>query len=107
MIPSLLLLMQASPAGAPNPVLNFLPLILVFGIFYFLLLRPMQKQKREQQQMLASLANGQVVVTTGGIIGTIVTLTDDTVVIRVKPDNIKLMISRSAVSGLAAQEETK
>ncbi|MBL8218975.1 MAG: preprotein translocase subunit YajC, partial [Bryobacterales bacterium] len=53
--------MQASPAGAPNPVLNFLPLILVFGIFYFLLLRPMQKQRKEQQQMLSSLQNGQVV----------------------------------------------
>lgn len=106
MIPSLLLL-QASPAGAPNPVLNFLPLILVFGIFYFLLLRPMQKQRKEQQQMLASLQNGQVVVTTGGLIGTIVSITDDAVVIRVKPDNVKLLVSRSAVSGLAAQEESK
>ncbi|MBS1830988.1 MAG: preprotein translocase subunit YajC [Acidobacteria bacterium] len=105
MIPSLLL--QASPAGAANPVLNFLPLILVFGIFYFLLLRPMQKQRKEQQQMLAALQNGQVVVTTGGIIGTIVSLNDETVTIRVKPDNVKLMISRSAVSGLAGQEETK
>ncbi|MBL8175688.1 MAG: preprotein translocase subunit YajC [Bryobacterales bacterium] len=105
MIPSLLL--QASPAGAPNPVLNFLPLVLVFGIFYFLLLRPMQKQRKEQQQMLAGLQNGQVVVTSGGLIGTVVSLTDDTVTIRVKPDNVKLMISRSAVSGLAAQEETK
>jgi preprotein translocase subunit YajC len=107
LIPSLLLLLQSSPAGAPNPVLNFLPLILVFGIFYFLLLRPMQKQRKEQQQMLASLQNGQVVVTSGGIIGTIVSLTDDTVTLRVKPDNVKLMISRSAVSGLAAQEESK
>lgn len=107
MTPSLLLLLQSSPAGAPNPVLNFLPLILVFGIFYFLLLRPMQKQRKEQQQMLATLQNGQIVVTSGGIIGTIVSLTDDTVTLRVKPDNVKLMISRSAVSGLAAQEESK
>lgn len=57
--------------------------------------------------MLAALQNGQVVVTTGGIIGTIVSLNDETVTIRVKPDNVKLMISRSAVSGLAGQEETK
>jgi preprotein translocase subunit YajC len=104
--PSLLLL-QASPAGAANPVLNFLPLILVFGIFYFLLLRPMQKQRKEQQRMLASLAHGQVVVTTGGIIGTIVSLNEETVTIRVKPDNVKLLISRSAVSSLAAQEDSK
>jgi preprotein translocase subunit YajC len=97
------LLLQASPA-ASNPVLNFLPLILVFGIFYFLLLRPMQKQKREQQQMLAALQNGQTVVTTGGIIGTIVTLTEETVTLRIKPDNVRLVISRSAVSGLVAEE---
>ena len=102
-----LLLLQASPAGSPNPVLNFLPLILVFGIFYFLLLRPMQKQRKDQQQMLASLRNGQVVVTSGGIIGTIISLTDDTVTLRVKPDNLKLLISRSAVTGLASQDETK
>lgn len=99
------LLLQASPA-ASNPVLNFLPLILVFGIFYFLLLRPMQKQRKDQQQLLSGLQNGNVVVTNGGIIGTIVALTDDTVTLRVKPDNVKLLISRSAVSGLAA-EETK
>lgn len=105
MSPSLLLL-QASPAGTPNPVLNFLPLILVFGIFYFLLLRPMQKQRKEQQKMLSSLQNGQIVVTSGGIIGTIVAVSDDTVTLRVKPDNVKLLISRSAVSGMA-QEESK
>jgi preprotein translocase subunit YajC len=98
-------LLQASPT-ASNPVLNFLPLILVFGIFYFLLLRPMQKQRKDQQQLLAGLQNGNTVVTTGGIIGTIVSLTDDTVTLRIKPDNVKLLISRSAVSGLAA-EETK
>jgi preprotein translocase subunit YajC len=97
------LLLQASPA-ASNPILNFLPLILVFGIFYFLLLRPMQKQKRDQQQMLAGLQNGQSVVTTGGIIGTIVTLTDETVTLRIKPDNVRLLVSRSAISGLVADE---
>jgi preprotein translocase subunit YajC len=96
------LLLQASPAS--NPVLNFLPLILVFGIFYFLLLRPMQKQKKDQQQLLAGLQNGNIVITNGGIIGTIVALTDDTVTLRVKPDNVKLLISRAAVSGLAAED---
>ncbi|MBI3209401.1 MAG: preprotein translocase subunit YajC [Candidatus Solibacter usitatus] len=101
-----LLLLQAAGGAASNPVLNFLPIILIFGIFYFLLMRPMQKQRKDQQQLLANLQNGQVVVTSGGIIGTVIALTADTVTVRVKPDNIKLQIQRSAVSGLAP-EETK
>ena len=50
------------------------PMILIFGIFYFLLFMPMQKQKKQQRQMLAALQNGNVVQTTGGIVGTIVSL---------------------------------
>ncbi|HUQ94068.1 MAG TPA: preprotein translocase subunit YajC [Bryobacteraceae bacterium] len=100
-----LILLQASPLGnSSNPALNFLPIVLIFGIFYFLLLRPMQKQRKEQQQLLANLQNGQVITSTGGVIGTIVSLTDTTVTIRVKPDNVKLLLSRSAVSGLAPDE---
>lgn len=101
MIPGLIW-MQAAPAPGPgaSPVLNFIPILLIFGIFYFLLLRPMQKQRKQQQKMLAELQNGNVVQTSGGIIGTIVALTDDTVVLRVKPDNVKLLFARSAVSGL-------
>ncbi|MBI4910336.1 MAG: preprotein translocase subunit YajC [Acidobacteria bacterium] len=98
-----LMLLQAAPAG--NPILNFLPIILIFGIFYFLLMRPMQKQRKEQQTLLANLQNGQVVTTSGGIIGTIVALSDDTVTLKVKPDNVRLQIARSAVSGLVAEEK--
>lgn len=65
----------------------------------------MQKQRKEQQQLLAGLQNGNVVTTTGGIIGTIVSLSDETLILRVKPDNIKLQIARSAVSGLAPEEQ--
>jgi preprotein translocase subunit YajC len=59
----------------------------------------MQRQKKEQAQMLSGLQNGSEVVTTGGIVGTVVNITGDFLVIRVKPDNIKLQIARSAVSG--------
>ena len=81
-------------------------MILIFGIFYFLLFMPMQKQKKQQRQMLASLQNGNVVQTTGGIVGTIVSSNaeDDTLVLRVKPDNIKLQVVRSAVAGLIAEK---
>lgn len=61
----------------------------------------MQRQKKQTQKMLAELQNGNVVVTSGGIIGAIVSIgDDDTVVLRVKPDNIKLQVSRSAISSL-------
>ena len=67
---------------------------------------PMQQQKKQQRQMLASLQNGNVVQTTGGIVGTIVSLNaeDDTLVLRVKPDNVKIQVARSAVAGLISEK---
>ena len=105
-IPTLILLLQ-TPA-ASNPIMGFLPLLLIVAIFYFLVFMPMQRQKKQQQQMLANLQNGQTVLTTGGMVGTIVSInSDDTVILRVKPDNIKLQVMRSAVAGLVNAEEAK
>jgi preprotein translocase subunit YajC len=85
-------------------MLGLLPILLVFAIFYFLLFMPMQRQKKQQQKMLAGLQNGQTVVTSGGIVGTIVALEgDDTLVLRVKPDNVKIQVTRSSVSGLVGE----
>jgi preprotein translocase subunit YajC len=96
-----LLLQQTAPASAPtNPLMSFLPLIFIVAIFYFLVFMPMQKQKKQQAQMLSNLQTGTDVLTTGGIVGTIVSLTDTTMVLRVKPDNIKLQVMRSAVASL-------
>ena len=81
--------------------MGFVPILLIFAIFYFLLFMPMQRQKKQQQKMLRELQNGNVVLTSGGIVGTIVTIgDDDTLVLRVKPDNVKLQIARSAISSL-------
>jgi preprotein translocase subunit YajC len=89
-----------------NPIIGFLPLILIVGIFYFLVFMPMQRQKKTQAEMLKGLENGNVILTTGGIVGTIVTInSDDTLILRVKPDNIKLQVARSAVSGLVPDEK--
>jgi len=94
-------------AAQPNPIIGFLPILLIFGIFYFLLFLPMQRQRKQTQKMLAGLENGQTVVTSGGIVGTIVALDNDTVVLRVKPDNIKLQVTRSAVTSLVSTEVKK
>jgi preprotein translocase subunit YajC len=88
-----------------NPILGFLPILLIFAIFYFLLFMPMQRQKKQQQKMLKELQTGSVVLTSGGIVGTIVAIEDDTVVLRVKPDNIKIQMARSAVSGLVPEKK--
>jgi preprotein translocase subunit YajC len=93
--------------GAPSSMLQFLPILLIFGIFYFLLFRPMQRQKKQQAEMLAGLQPGNIVVTSGGIVGTIVSIDEDTLVLRVKPDNIKLQMARSAVSSLTSGEVKK
>ena len=97
------------PAG--NPIMSFLPLVFIVAIFYFLVFMPMQRQKKQTAQMLANLQSGSEVVTSGGIVGTIVNISGDLLILRVKPDNIKLQISRGAVSSLinatAAAEEKK
>lgn len=86
--------------------MGFLPLVFIVAIFYFLVFMPMQRQKKQQQQMLKDLQNGQTVLTTGGMVGTIITInSDDTLILRVKPDNIKLQVMRSAVAGLVNAEE--
>ncbi|MBZ2180437.1 MAG: preprotein translocase subunit YajC [Acidobacteria bacterium] len=82
-------------------------MIAIFAIFYFLLFLPMQRQKKQTANMLANLKTGDEVVSTGGIIGTIVAVnaTDDTLVIRVKPDNIKLQVARTAIASLVTKAE--
>ncbi|MEO7650087.1 MAG: preprotein translocase subunit YajC [Bryobacteraceae bacterium] len=65
----------------------------------------MQRQKKQTQKMLAELQNGNVVVTSGGIVGSIVSIgEDDTVVLRVKPDNIKIQVARSAITSLVSKD---
>jgi preprotein translocase subunit YajC len=100
-----LFLQSASPTSS---MLGLLPILLIFGIFYFLLFMPMQRQRKQQQKMLTSLQNGNVVVTSGGLVGTIVAIeSDDTLVLRVKPDNLKIQVTRASVSSLVSGENKK
>ena len=94
-------------SASPNSLLGFLPILLIFGIFYFLLFLPMQRQRKQTQKMLAGLQNGNTVATSGGIIGTIVAIEDDTLVLRVKPDNVKIQVARSSVSSMISGDGKK
>jgi preprotein translocase subunit YajC len=83
---------------------SFIPLILIFAIFYFLLLRPQQKRQKERNAMLASLKKGDKVITIGGLHGTIMDLTDERLQLKVN-ENTRLTFERSAVNAVVNEEE--
>jgi preprotein translocase subunit YajC len=99
-----LLWLQQSPT---NSIAMFAPYVLIGVVFYFLLFMPMQRQKKRQAQMLSELKSGDNVVTSSGIVGTITSVDGDTIVLRVKPDNLKLQFAKSAVSTLVPPEGSK
>lgn len=88
--------------GTPqvNPLVQFMPIVLMFVIFYFLLIRPQQKKQKDLQTMIANLKKGDKVVTTGGILGTISSLQDDYVVLLVGNSETKMEVLKSAIAGL-------
>lgn len=83
-----------------------IPMLLVFGVFYLLLIRPQQRKQRELQATIAQLKAGDKVVTTGGVIGVITAVRDTSFLIR-SADKSMLEIARSAVAGVDAEEEKK
>ena len=87
----------------PEPFGTVMILVLIFGIFYFLLIRPQQKKMKKHQSMLSNLTKGDRVVTEGGIYGTILGLKDNLVVLRiakVKDEDVKIEVSRARVAFL-------
>ena len=81
-----------------------LPMILIFGVFYLLLIRPQQKKQRQLQETISQLKAGDKVVTTGGIVGVITAVRDTSFLIRSAEKTI-LEIARSAVAGVDAEEK--
>ena len=88
--------------GAPqvNPLVQFMPIILMFVIFYFLLIRPQQKKQKELQAMIAGIKKGDKVVTTGGILGVVSSIQEDYVVLAVGGSETKIEVLKSAIAGL-------
>jgi preprotein translocase subunit YajC len=93
------------PGG--SSLLGLAPLLFIFAIFYFLLIMPQQRKQKKWQLMLSELKNGDKIVTSGGLRGTIISLKDDALTLRVPPDSLKLEISRSAVVSVTPAEEGK
>jgi preprotein translocase subunit YajC len=84
---------------APNPLINLVPILLIFVIFYFLLIRPQKKQQDEHKKMIASLKKNDEVITAGGIHGTIMNVKDHTVTLKVD-DNVKVEVQKSSVASM-------
>src|SRR3954447_12734564 len=87
-------------------LIGFAPIILIFVVFYFMLIRPQQKRQRQLQETIASLKTGDRIVTNGGIIGTITAVRDNTFLIRSGEKSI-LEISRASVAMLQEEEAAK
>ena len=85
---------------------SFLPLILIFVIFYFMLIRPQKKRDKETQQMRANLEVGDEIVTIGGVIGTVVVIKDDYLLIETGSDRSKIRIARWAIQAYNTPHES-
>jgi len=86
-------------AGGASLISTFLPFVAIIAIFYFLIIRPQNKKRKETEKMLSSLKKGDKVVTIGGIYGTVSTVKETTVIVKVD-DNVKMEFLRSAVSNV-------
>lgn len=85
----------------------FVPFVFIFAIFYFLLIMPQQKKQKKWQKMLSSLKSGDKVTTSGGLRGTILSLKDDAVQLRIPPDNLRMEVTLSSIVSVATDELTK
>lgn len=89
---------KAAAGGPAQGFISFVPLILIFGVFYFLLIRPQQKKAKEQQAFLSNLKKGEAVVTQGGLHGVITGLTDTVVTLEIA-DNVRVKVARPYIMG--------
>ncbi len=89
---------MSGPASIVALLGSLLPMILIFVVFYFFLIRPQKKKDKQIKEMLNNLKKGDRICTIGGIYGTIVSLKDDTVTLAVGKDNLSMVLKRSAIA---------
>jgi preprotein translocase subunit YajC len=91
--------LAAAPQGQGDPLMSFLPLIFIFVVFYFLLIRPQAKKAKEHKQMVEALAKGDEVVTNGGLLGRISKVGDSFIELDIA-DGVTVKVQRQAVANL-------
>jgi preprotein translocase subunit YajC len=101
-------ILMAQPQGNSNPIMSFLPLILIAIVFYFFMIRPQTKRMKDQKNFITNLKKGDKIVTVGGIHGKIAEVNDDTFVMEVE-NGVKMKIDKVSVSLEASKKlnETK
>ena len=93
----------AAPPDGSNPLLNLVPFVLVLGIFYFVILRPMQKRQKKVQEFLSALKVGDRIITSGGMYGSITKLSEQSVQLQIA-QNVRVEVARNAIVGYQGQE---
>jgi len=96
-------LFLAASTGAGNSLTVLLPLALI-PVLYLVMIRPQQKRQKQWQSMLAGIKAGDRVTTAGGIRGIILSIKDDSIIVRVAPDNLKLEIAKNAIASVTTQD---
>src|ERR1035441_2166 len=99
---ALLMFLQAAGGGGGFAML---PILLIIPVLYLVMIRPQQKKQKQWQQMLAGIKSGDKVTTAGVIRGIILSIKDDSIIIRVAPDNLKLEVAKSAIASVTTQDE--
>ncbi|MCK9539780.1 preprotein translocase subunit YajC [Dokdonella sp.] len=89
----------AAPAGQPSALFSFLPLIILFGVFYFMLIRPQMKRSKEQRAMIAALAKGDEVLTNGGVLGRIEEIAEQFVTLEVAA-GVSIKLQKQAITAV-------
>jgi preprotein translocase subunit YajC len=93
-----------TPAPGAGGLTMMLPVLLFIPLLYLLMIRPQQKKQKQWQSMLSSIKTGDRVTTAGGIRGIIMSIKDDSIVIRVAPDSVKLEIAKNAIASVTQDE---
>jgi preprotein translocase subunit YajC len=97
-------LFAGAPGGAGGSSLPMLLPLLLIPVLYLVMIRPQQKRQKQWQAMLGSIKTGDRVTTAGGIRGTILSIKDDAIIIRVAPDGIKMEVSKNAIASVTTQD---
>jgi preprotein translocase subunit YajC len=98
-MPSILSSLALTQATGQNAILQFVPVIIIFAIFYFMLIAPMRKRQKALQALIDGLQKGDRVVTTGGLHGEVAAVKEGVVLLKVA-DNLRLKVSKSAITGM-------
>jgi preprotein translocase subunit YajC len=93
-----------APAGAGGSSIPMLLPLLLIPVLYLVMIRPQQKKQKQWKEMLGSIKPGDKVTTAGGIRGTILSIKDDVIIIKVAPDGIKMEVAKNAIASVTTQE---